>query len=163
MSEMMGHDPLAWIKEEPSEAPATEEKKQEVAPSAEPPPVVEEIVAEPAVEVVEEPESQPQPEMVEQPAVAAESEEQLNLGEQLGIASVSNLRAEWMDRLSSGVDLPLLIEGGQVQSVDTAGLQLLVSLVRELEKEGVSWSWGARSPALQGGIEELGIARMVSL
>ena len=78
MSEMMGHDPLAWIKEEPSEAPATEEKKQEVAPSAEPPPVVEEIVAEPAVEVVEEPESQPQPEMVEQPAVVASESEDVD-------------------------------------------------------------------------------------
>jgi len=163
MSEMMGHDPLAWIKEEPSEAPAIEEKKQEVAPPAEPA-VVEETVVEPAAEVAEESGPQLQSEMVEQPAVvASESEDQLNLGEQLGIASVSNLRAEWMDRLSSGVDSPLLIEGGQVQSVDTAGLQLLVSLVRELEKEGVSWSWGERSPALQGGIEELGIDRMVSL
>ena len=167
MSEMMGHDPLAWIKEEPSDAPATEEKKQEVTTSSESGQVMEESVVEPraeaAAEIAEEPKSQPE---VVEPTVtsaAPEVENQLNLGEQLGIASVSNLRAEWLDRLSSGVESPLLIEGGEVQSVDTAGLQLLISLVRELEKEGLSWRWGERSPTLQGGIEELGLARMVSL
>ncbi len=88
----------------------------------------------------------------------------VDLGEQLSIASVAALRAEWMDRIASGLDEhSLLLQGEGVQSVDTAGLQLLLSLIRGLEKEGVEWRWGGASQPLHESARQLGLSALLTL
>lgn len=166
-NEVIGHDPLAWIKEEPAEAGQREEQpveaQQEVvsAAAAESVPVQSETVdappsvAEEAVAAVEE------PPVVD--AVSSESQGVINLGDQLVISNVGKVRAEWMDRIVAGVESPIVIEGGGLQMVDTAGLQLVVALIRELNEDGVSWQWGGRSDLLQSSAEQLGVSRMMSL
>lgn len=169
-NEVIGHDPLAWIKEEPAEAGQREEQpveaQQEVASAeaaeaAESVPVQSETVdappsvAEEAVAAVEE------PPVVD--AVSSESQGVINLGDQLVISNVGKVRAEWMDRIVAGVESPIVIEGGGLQMVDTAGLQLVVALIRELNEDGVSWQWGGRSDLLQSSAEQLGVSRMMSL
>ncbi len=178
-NEMIGHDPLAWIKEEPSteEAPveqspqqqaAVAEEKRVAAPveeAVEQPPVVEE----PAQVEVSAPEPAASPEVpattpaieVEQPAAAGNGA--FDLGEQLVISNVGKTRAEWMDRIVAGVESPITIEGGEIQSIDTAGLQLVIALIRELNEDGVSWQWGGCSELLQTSASQLGLSQSMSL
>lgn len=167
-NEMIGHDPLAWIKEEPAEAEQAEAPSvvvQEAAPAE----VVEAaVVEEPVAPVaVVEQESVAEPAVVEEPVVVAPSAaiEQgiIELGDQLVISNVGKVRAEWMDRIVAGVESPIVIEGGDLQMVDTAGLQLVVALIRELNEDGVSWQWGGRSDLLQSSAAQLGITEMMSL
>jgi anti-anti-sigma regulatory factor len=55
------------------------------------------------------------------------------------------------------------LDGGEVQSIDTAGLQLVVALIRELGEDGVSWQWSASSDTLKSSAEQLGMSKMLSL
>ncbi|HIJ35118.1 MAG TPA: STAS domain-containing protein, partial [Gammaproteobacteria bacterium] len=56
-----------------------------------------------------------------------------------------------------------VLDGGEVQSIDTAGLQLVVALIRELGEDGVSWQWSASSDTLKSSAEQLGMSKMLSL
>ncbi len=172
-NEMIGHDPLAWIKEEPVEAGQPVEVQQETVTAApaevvKPTPVqTEEVVAESSTadeiqeSVAVAPEVAEEASVVE--AVSLADQGVIDLGEQLVISNVGKVRAEWMDRIVAGVESPIVIEGGGLQMVDTAGLQLVIALIRELNEDGVSWQWGGRSDLLQSSAEQLGISGMMSL
>ena len=168
--EMIGHDPLAWIKEEPK-AETPDQSAPEVvqeAMVAEAPPAV----PEPAPAVVEK-----EPEVVVEAAVemvvdeapaavalsAVEEAGVLNLGESLVISTVGKTRAEWMDRVMGGVDSPITLDGSDIQVIDTAGLQLVMALIRELNEDGVSWQWGDRSDLLNESAQQLGLSSQLSL
>jgi hypothetical protein len=191
-NEMIGHDPLAWIKEDSAEdeAPAVEfapaqpvetaleERETEAVaavvapaePEAVPPPVVEQRVVEapapaaPPRPVVNVEIPAPAPAVTEmQPPAAVADLGGFDLGEQLVISNVGKTRAEWMDRINAGVESPVTIEGGGIQSIDTAGLQLVIALIRELNEDGVSWQWGGRSDFLQSSASQLGLSQALSL
>jgi len=93
---------------------------------------------------------------VEEPGV-------LNLGESLVISTVGKTRAEWMDRVMGGVDSPITLDGSDIQVIDTAGLQLVMALIRELNEDGVSWQWGDRSDLLNESAQQLGLSSQLSL
>ncbi len=180
-SDMIGHDPLAWIKEESTAERSAEARVEEAAP-APVPSTPEPVAAEPAAAPVqpppqEEPVVQQQAPIMEQqaepepapvavaPAAVEEDSGQIvmELGEQLAIATVAKVRAGWMDKIASGVQVPVVLDGGKVQSIDTAGLQLVISLIRELGEGGVSWRWGERSETLQSSVEQLGLNELMAL
>lgn len=54
---------------------------------------------------------------------------------------------------------PLQLDGAQVKKVDTAGLQLLVSL----GKTGAGWRWTSTSPALAEAARALGLGAALNL
>jgi len=58
---------------------------------------------------------------------------------------------------------PLLVDGGGVERIDTAGLQLLVALVRRQTQAGRRLIWKAASPALLKCTERLGLSEALGL
>lgn len=58
---------------------------------------------------------------------------------------------------------PLVIDGGSVERVDTAGLQLLVALARRQQQAGGRLEWKAVSPELLKSSERLGLAGALCL
>lgn len=61
---------------------------------------------------------------------------------------------------------PVVVDGSGVERIDTAGLQLLVALVRRQQQAGLGLSWKAASPELLrcgrqlGLIDALGLATL---
>ncbi len=170
--EMIGHDPLAWIKEEGTERPAVTGAPVAAAttavaePSAEEQPAAEPVMASVAdeVEVVAVESSPPTGSVIDSPATAAESHSgHLELGEQLVISTVREFRAGWMEQIEEGATSPVTLEGGAIKTIDTAGLQLVIALTRELSDNGVSWQWGEASESLKSSAEQLGLTAALSL
>lgn len=58
---------------------------------------------------------------------------------------------------------PLVVDGGGVERVDTAGLQLLVALVRRQRSVGGSLTWKAVSAELRKCSERLGLQQELGL
>ncbi len=186
-NEMIGHDPLAWIKEEsvsePEQSVAGEVNTVvEAAPQAEEPTTTPEsqittqLAAEAVQQSVAEPERESEPAAEPEPVAAAPVEPAtenvvesqadphvFDLGEQLVISNVGKIRAEWMERIVAGVESPITLEGGAVQSIDTAGLQLVIALSRQFGEDGISWQWGERSELLKSSASQLGLSQIMSL
>jgi phospholipid transport system transporter-binding protein len=58
---------------------------------------------------------------------------------------------------------PMVVDGGAVERVDTAGLQLLVALARRQQQAGRRLSWKAASPILLKCGERLGLIDALGL
>ena len=58
---------------------------------------------------------------------------------------------------------PVIVDGGDVERVDTAGLQLLVALARRQQQAGRRLSWKAASPLLLKCGERLGLIEALGL
>jgi anti-anti-sigma regulatory factor len=58
---------------------------------------------------------------------------------------------------------PLVVDGGGVERIDTAGLQLLVALVRRQQQAGRRLEWCAASPELRKCGERLGLIAVLGL
>ncbi len=58
---------------------------------------------------------------------------------------------------------PVVVDGGDVERVDTAGLQLLVALVRRQQRAGRRLSWKAASPTLLKCGDRLGLTEALGL
>jgi len=161
---LIGFDPLAWMKEEdeppaepaapPAEtAPAAVEPMAAEAPRAAPAPVVEQAVAEP-VAVAEA--------VVEAPVQPAAAEGELDLGEALDIAHVSQLYDRLHGALQQGRELPL--DASRLERVDAAGLQLLSAYGRELRNIGAAIAWrGEPSAALRDAAALLDLEEVLGL
>lgn len=169
--DMIGHDPLAWIKEEPAEespVEATVAMEQSAvalqadvetpeAPSA----VTTEAVVEAVAAVVEEPVAEEPPKAVAEEVI--DDTGALQMGDALVISNVGKTRAEWMDRITGGIDSPITLEAGDIQVIDTAGLQLVIALIRELNEDGVSWQWGGCSELVKESARQLDLTTQLSL
>jgi anti-anti-sigma regulatory factor len=71
------------------------------------------------------------------------------------------LKALLVDQLALGVDIH--IDAGAVERIDTAGLQLLAALARELGDRQQSIRWGAASAPLRAAAERIGVAGLLGL
>jgi ABC-type transporter Mla MlaB component len=58
---------------------------------------------------------------------------------------------------------PLLVDGGSVERIDTAGLQLLVALAQRQQRSGGRLEWKSVSTELQKGSERLGLGEALDL
>ena len=56
---------------------------------------------------------------------------------------------------------PYEIDGGGVQLVDTAGVQLLLAFALDCMERNASYSWKARSPALEEAIQLLAVGALL--
>ena len=61
------------------------------------------------------------------------------------------------------VDSAVTIDASQLSSVDTAGVQLLFSLVKELQKKGCDVSWQSVPPVLSDTANILGASAALEL
>ncbi len=177
--DMIGHDPLAWIKEDTdsnkpadtASAVAADAKpvQQEESPPAAQQPIPEEVSGvqppkQESAQMTQEPAVSQTTSSVSaaQPQVADDSgETHLHLGEQLVIGTAGKVKSEWMDTINSGIQSPIVLDGKDVNNIDTAGLQLVIALTRELSEDGVSWRWGDRSEVLQSSAEQLGVSGLI--
>lgn len=88
-------------------------------------------------------------------ATAAAGSKQIALGESLTIRDVTELMAD----ITSALDLggTVAVDGGEVESVDCAGLQLLCAMMKSAQAKGVEISWQAASECLREGVTQLGL------
>lgn len=85
----------------------------------------------------------------------------IDCGERLSIENVEQLYSEMESALASGTDIEL--DGRQVHYCDTAGLQLVVSLRRELQKTGHDIHWSGVSDHLSETASYLGLCSPLGL
>jgi anti-anti-sigma regulatory factor len=90
-------------------------------------------------------------------AVEGSADPVLQLGDAIDITQVGELKAKMAAALDAGGGI-LHVEVGEVQTVDAAGVQLLVALNNEVAKRGRILSWQGRSEALRRAITLLGFA-----
>ncbi len=89
------------------------------------------------------------PECVPQPAP-------LQLDSRLTIAQAADLHRSLAARLADGG--PVALDGSRVEEIDTAVLQLLVSLWRTARERGIPCAWQAASDALRQAAILIGVA-----
>lgn len=81
----------------------------------------------------------------------------------LGIActihQVQALRAHMIEQ--AALPGPYEIDGGQVQQIDTAGVQLVVAFALDCLERGISYSWKSRSAAFDEAVRVLGVAALL--
>ncbi len=85
----------------------------------------------------------------------------VELAERMSIAQSAALHRTLMVCLASGA--PLLIEGGRVEQIDTAVLQLLVSAWLGAAKRGIECRWLSASQALFRSATLIGVAEILRL
>lgn len=83
------------------------------------------------------------------------------LDARLSIARSAELHGELRARLEEGA--PILIDGSQVEEIDTAILQLLASLWRTCAERGVECKWRGPSDALRRAAALIGIEPMLGM
>ena len=82
-------------------------------------------------------------------------------GESLDITNALSLYARLQKALQRSTTIELKAES--VQKADTAGLQLFVSLIQELNTTGGQIIWKKPSPALLSAAEQLGLSTQLKL
>ena len=85
----------------------------------------------------------------------------ISCGERLSIEHVERLYGEMENALTSDADVEL--DASKVNYCDTAGLQLLVSLRRELQKTGHDIHWSGSSNSLSETAGYLGLCSSLGL
>jgi len=84
----------------------------------------------------------------------------VQLGAQLTIAEAADLHRTLLARLAKGD--PLILDGAQVEEIDTAILQLLVSLWRTSGERGIACTWQGASAALRQTATLVGVAEVLN-
>jgi anti-anti-sigma regulatory factor len=56
---------------------------------------------------------------------------------------------------------PYEIDGGSVEMVDTAGVQLIVAFALDCLEKGTAYKWAGRSPTLEAAIDLLGVGPLL--
>jgi hypothetical protein len=83
----------------------------------------------------------------------------VSLGTSCTIHEVQALRAHMMEQ--SAHSGPFEIDGGSVQQVDTAGVQLVVAFALDCLERGVPYSWKGRSQVLDEAVRVLGVGALL--
>jgi phospholipid transport system transporter-binding protein len=84
---------------------------------------------------------------------------QIVLGAACTIHEAQALRAHLLEQATrSG---PYEIDGGGVEQIDTAGLQLVLAFALDCLERNVHYTWKARSPVLEEAIQVLGVAALL--
>jgi anti-anti-sigma regulatory factor len=87
--------------------------------------------------------------------VAAGKEAMLDLGATLTISRVAEMHAKMTALLGSSGSLTL--QGGGIEQIDGAGLQLLAAMIKEAAETGVEIRWDGISNSLHQGARQLGM------
>lgn len=145
---VIDHDPLANTEED---AVPENEVAAEAKPSPAKKTVKKKAVAKKATEAVVE-----TPEVAEAPAT-----DDFVLGESLTIVEVADSHQRLMERLAAGGSVSL--DGGSVEGVDGAGLQLLAVFMKDAKAQGVEVSWSDISDALKVAVNQVGLTEALGV
>jgi len=85
-------------------------------------------------------------------AMATSNSEKIVLEEDVSIVQVAILKEAWLPVLDSGKDID--INASAVEDIDTAGLQLLLSLVKTAKDSGRTVTWESPSEAVINAVKE---------
>ena len=83
----------------------------------------------------------------------------VSLGTSCTIHQVQELRAHMVEQ--SAHPGPFEIDGGSVQQVDTAGVQLVVAFALDCLERGIPYNWKARSQVLDEAVRVLGVGALL--
>jgi len=86
---------------------------------------------------------------------------EIDCGDALGIADVAGLYATLLEKLADGYQLKLNIS--ELDRVDTAAIQMLYSLAKELAGHGMELYWTSPSDAFKNAITLLGLAERFNI
>ncbi len=89
------------------------------------------------------------------PAVAG----RVVLGAACTIHEAAALRAHLLEQ--AALPGPYEIDGGAVEHIDTAGLQLVVAFALDCLERSIHYTWTRRSPALEEAIRTLGVGALL--
>jgi anti-anti-sigma regulatory factor len=81
------------------------------------------------------------------------------LGTACTIQEAAAVRAHLMEK--AAMPGPFEIDGGSVEMVDTAGVQLVVAFALDCLEKGVPYKWAGRSATLSAAIELLGVGPLL--
>lgn len=93
------------------------------------------------------------------PVSAAAVSGRIVLGTACTIHEAQALRAHLLEQASQPG--PYEIDGGGVEQIDTAGVQLVVAFALDCLERNVHYVWKARSPALEEAIRVLGVGALL--
>jgi anti-anti-sigma regulatory factor len=83
----------------------------------------------------------------------------IELDEQLTIAQAAALHRSLCASLDGGA--PMVVDGSRIQEIDTAGLQLLASLLRSGQERGIACTWHGVSDVLRRTARLVGMSEML--
>jgi anti-anti-sigma regulatory factor len=84
----------------------------------------------------------------------------VELNARLDIAQAADLHRALLSHLAAGG--PVVVDGTQVEEIDTAMLQLLASLWRSSAARGIACTWKGASGALRQTATLLGVAEVLN-
>lgn len=130
----IGFDPLAWMKDSPESGVASRESGDKKIRDAAP---------------------------STQDSALTTQDSRIDVGEALDLAHATQLHAEFKQALAQ--KKPLRLDLSRVQSADTAGVQLLLALRRDAEKNGMTATWAGPSRELCAAASQLGLSEALGL
>ncbi len=145
----LGHDPLAWINDEDVEKLKSEAEEDNVSDKKE-------------IEAIESDGIKPMLEEIQEDKIMGK-QTVFELPPYFGIAQVAATKESMQSFLENSTD-EIEIEAGDVESIDTAALQLLASFIKEAKSKDKCIKWRLISNKLEDSVkllamkEELGIA-----
>jgi anti-anti-sigma regulatory factor len=92
-------------------------------------------------------------------AAPAPSHGQVRLGSICTIREAIALKAHLLEQFALGA--PYELDGGQVERIDAAGVQLLVGFALDCLERNVAFVWKSRSAVLEQAIVALGVATLL--
>lgn len=150
----IGFNPLAWMKTGTDDAPVAAPVPAGVAQGGAGYGAKD---AKPAIKTEAEPKKEPRA----LPATNAAVEVRIDGGEVLDLAHAAQLHAAFKQALAQKRSLRLDLS--RVQVVDTAGVQLLLALRRDAEKNGITATWEAPTRELCAAASQLGLHEVLGL
>ncbi|MFN3197050.1 MAG: lipid asymmetry maintenance protein MlaB [Bradymonadia bacterium] len=91
-----------------------------------------------------------------QPAPRLQAPEAVCLGARLTIQEAEGLKARLLELLEATG--PVTLEGDGIETVDTAGLQLLLAFAQDARGRQLDWSWRAPSDQLVAAARTLSLS-----
>ena len=81
----------------------------------------------------------------------------------LGVSCTIHEAVALREHLLEQADLPgpYVIEGGAVEQIDTAGVQLILAFALDCLERNVHYAWQSRSAALEDAIRVLGVGALL--
>jgi anti-anti-sigma regulatory factor len=84
-----------------------------------------------------------------------------DMGDSLTIAEVADSHRRLTELLASGGAITL--DGGGIEGIDGAGLQLLAALMRDASGQGIEVNWSGASDALKAAADQVGLTDVLGL
>jgi ABC-type transporter Mla MlaB component len=155
--DMLGYDPLAWLKEEAAEAeimPVEEEPttSEEAQVATDEMPIEESVTTDPASQE----EMTPEDMSVEAASSKVSAgDNHIDLGDAPHISEISDFYSSFTLALEKGG--PISIDASRIENIDGPSLQLLCSFAHEAQAKGVELNWGKIAEHLRNSAQLLGI------